>query len=274
MNRKIASSAVLMTLGFASVAAADVIRDNGTFATSGTSLSVGWNQTATNPFRFAMTDDFTLFAPTKLSKLTFWGYMTGNTSPESQIIDAYFRILDDFGNFPGDEIAGSLDAPVEFTATFTGSYYGSGTTRPMYRIEVDLQGLRLCPGTYWIQYNLDNNDIRPQGGTVTGNYFTTLTSPTPADANGYHYDVLANQYFPLFDTNTSTWFQPPFLLEGDPLPSCDVRGDFDNDGFCTPADAPDFVDALLLGSFNGCADLNADCEMNGLDIQAFVDHAL
>ncbi len=262
------------TFFFSLIAAADVLWDNGTFVTSGISLSIGWNQTATTPFRYAITDDFTLTSPAKLTQLTVWGYMTGNTSSESQIIDAYARFLTDVNGAPGDEFSGSLSEPRPFTATFTGSYYSSGTTRPIYRVDIDLGGLRLCPGTYWLQFNLDNNDIRPQTGTATANYFTTIVPLPPPEANGYHYDVLGNVYFILDDPNTGAGNQAPFRLEGDPLPTCAVAGDFDNDGICTPDDAPDFVNALLAGTFDGCADLNSDCEVNGLDVQAFVEHAL
>lgn len=244
-----------------------VIWNNGPYLTSGFGLSIGWNQSASTPFRFALTDDFVLSSPATLTQLSCFGYMTGNINNQPQVIAGYVRILDDNNGTPGNVILGDWVTPLEVSEEFTGDIYSTFADRPIYRVTIQLPNWQLCPGTYWVQYNVDNNDIRPSNGSLTGNYFSTLTPNPPPEANGYHYAVFTDTYFILDDPDTGQGNAPPFFLEGD---ACAAPGDFDDDGFCTIADVPAFVNALLSGAFEPCVDVNGDCEMNGGDIQAFV----
>lgn len=264
-----AGAACAVLLLFAAPASAEVIQDNGPLATSGIALSIGWNQT--QGFRFALTDDFALLQPARLTKLTFWGHMTGNDVNQPQVLAAYVRILRDDEGVPGEAIHGDLDTGLPFVENFTGQFHSTGTSRPIYKVEVSLPEWQLCPGAYWVQFNVDNNDIRPSTGTPIGNYFSSLVTTPPPDANGYHYNVVTGQYFILDDPDTGQGNQPPMVLEGTPLASsCAVAGDFDNDGGCDIDDTADFVAALLSAEFDGCADLTGDCLADGSDIAAFV----
>ncbi|MCA9257048.1 MAG: hypothetical protein KDA33_15470 [Phycisphaerales bacterium] len=251
----------------ASVTRAAVLWDNGPYLTNGFGLSIGWNQSASTPFRYALTDDFTLTSPATLSRLHCYGYMSGNVNNLPQIIAGYVRILSDDNGAPGDVILGDWTTPLEVAEEFTGDFYVGASDRGIHRVSIRLPQWELCPGTYWVQYNLDNNDVRPSNGSLTGNYFSTLTPAPPPEANGYHYDVLTDTFFILDDPETGQGNAPPFSLEGD---GCLVAGDLDGNGVCTIDDVPSFVSALLSGQFEPCADMNADCVMNGLDVQAFV----
>jgi hypothetical protein len=265
---------VALALLMSSPTQAEIIWNNGTFSTSGVALSIGWNQTANPNFRFALTDDLFLTSPAVLSKLTIHGFMTGNTVNQPQIISAFVRILADSSGAPGGQLLGDLATPLPFTETFTGAFFSSGSTRPIYRVEIQLPNWKLCPGTYWIQFNVDQNDIRPDTGTPNGNYFSSLVASPPPEANGYHYSVLADQYFTLDNPDTGQGNAPPFVVEGTLLPTCSPIGDFNNDGDVTLDDTPMFVGTLLAGDFNGCADANSDCQIDGRDVSAFVSEIL
>ncbi|MCB9858408.1 MAG: hypothetical protein H6818_22210 [Phycisphaerales bacterium] len=254
-------------LTWTSVVKAAVLWDNGPYLTNGFGLSIGWNQSASTPFRYALTDDFVLASRSTITRLNCYGYMTGNVNNQPQIIAGYVRILADDNGEPGDVILGDWTTPREVLQEFTGDFYLGASDRGIYRVSISLPQWELCPGTYWVQYNLDNNDVRPSNGSLTGNYFSTLTPSPPPEANGYHYDVLTSTYFILDDPQTGQGNAPPFSLEGE---GCALPGDFDGDALCTMDDVPSFVEALLSGAFESCADVNEDCEMNGLDVQAFV----
>jgi len=234
---------------------------------SGSVASVGWN-TTTTPFRFAWVDDVHLATPVEITKLTCYGHQFGNSINEPRLLGAYVRILTDSAGAPGDFVFGTWDDSLPFTETFTGVFHSASSIRPIYRVDIDLPFVRLCPGTYWIEVNLDNNDIRPDTGAVTGNYVFQIATPVPPGANGLHLDVLTGQFFSLAGNS------PAFALEGASYPGCSPPGDFTGDGECNADDMPEFFERLMEGNYHGCTDVNADCEMNGLDIQAFVDACL
>lgn len=246
---------------------AATIWDNGPYLTNGFGLSIGWNQSASTPFRYSLTDDFVLNSPALLTRLDCFGYMTGNVNNQPQVIAGYVRILSDDHGAPGNVILGDWQTPLDVAEEFTGDYYLGASDRPIYRVAIQLPDWELCPGTYWVQYNVDNNDVRPSNGSLTGNYFSTLTPSPPPEANGYHYDVLTGTFYSLDDPGTGQGNAPPFQIEGE---ACALPGDVDGDGVCTIADVPGFVAALLSGEFEPCADANGDCKMNGLDVAAFV----
>ena len=258
---------VVIVLGLGlSMVAADEIWNSGNFSISGSVPAMGWNQTATTPFRLAMVDDFTLTAPADLTKLTIWGHMPGNTVQEPQVEQAFVRILTDIDGQPGDVIYGGWETPLHFTETATGFNQSGSSSSPIFRIEIDLGVMRLCPGTYWIQYNVDNDDIRPSTGTAIGNYFSQLATPAPPGANGRQMNVLNGQFFSLQGN------APAFIIEGTLYEACATGGgDQDGDGLCTAADVPLFVTRLLSDTFHGCADANGDCVADGRDVQAFVN---
>lgn len=272
MNRRTLSRQVILFLvvaigGAVNHAGADLIWDNGDYLTNGFGLSIGWNQSASTPIRYSLTDDFALSGPATLSKLVCFGYMSGNVDNQPQVIAGYVRILDDDNGSPGNVVLGDWTTPLEVTEEPTGDFFLGAADRGIFRVTIQLPNWQLCPGTYWVQYNVDNNDVRPSNGTLTGNYFSTLTPSPPPEANGYHYDVLTSTYFILDDPQTGQGNAPPFRLEGI---ACAHPGDFDDDGMCTLADVPGFVAALLSGSAAPCADANGDCKVNAEDIGAFV----
>lgn len=259
--------ALLIALGAAlqaSPARADLIWDNGPLNTSGVALSIGWNQSVATPYRYALTDDFVITAPAVLSKLTTYGFMQGNSVNQPQVVVMYVRILADNNGQPDQSIFGGFATGIPFTETYTGSHYAGQASAPIYKLEAALPDWRLCSGRYWVQYNVDQSDVRPSSGNPDANYFSTLVAPAPLSPTGWHYSVIQNQYFSLQNNG------PPFVIEGQLLPACAAPGDFDGDGECTSADVQGFVAATLSGEFHACADANGDCRVDGRDVQAFL----
>lgn len=234
---------------------------------SGPVASVGWNTTIESPIRFAWADDVDFINPVEVTRLTCYGHQTGNSINEPRLEGAYVRILTDNAGVPGDVIYGSWEDPLPFTETFTGVFHSGSPIRPIYRVEIELPFVWLCPGNYWFEVNLDNNDIRPDDGSINGNYFFEIATPVPPGANGLHLNVLTGQFFPLAGNS------PAFALDGNSY-ICTTAGDFTGDGQVNPDDVPDFIERILEGTYNRCVDVNADCEMNGHDIQAFVNACL
>src|SRR6185503_7724218 len=202
------------------------------------------------------------------TKLTCYGHVSGNSINEPRVLGAYVRILADNGGVMGDVVWGTWDESLPFTETFTGLFHSATANRPIYRVEISLPFVHLCPGRYWVQYNVDQNDIRPDNGANNANYFSQIATPMPPDGNGLQMNVFTNQTFSLLNN------APAFAIDGFSFPGCTPAGDFTGDGQCNPDDAPEFIERLLEGNYNGCVDVNADCEMNGLDVQAFVNACL
>lgn len=252
---------------YASPAMSEELWNTGTPHPMGSVASVGWNTTADTHFRFAWADDVQFAMPVEITKLTCYGHQFGNSINEPRLLGAYVRILTDNAGAPGDLMWGSWDESRTFTETFTGVFHSGSAIRPIYRVEIDLPFVRLCPGNYWFEVNLDNNDFRPDNGANNANYVFQIAAPVPPGANGLHLDVLTGQFFSLAGNS------PAFALEGNSF-VCPLPGDFTGDGQCNPDDAPEFIERLLEGVYHGCVDVNIDCEMNGLDVQAFVNACL
>lgn len=255
---------VVLTTGSAR---SDELWNTGAPLASGSVASVGWNTTATTPFRFAWADDAQFTTTVEITRLTCYGHQTGNSINEPRLLGAYVRILTDNAGAPGDVVWGSWEDSLPFTETFTGVFHSAASNRPIYRVEISLPFVRLCPGNYWFEVNLDNNDIRPDTGATSGNYFFQIATPVPPGANGLHLNLLTGQFFSLAGNS------PAFALDGIAYP-CATPGDFTGDGQCNPDDAAEFIERLLEGVYHGCVDVNADCEMDGLDVQAFVNACL
>lgn len=267
MNASYIRISIFVVALFTTPALSEELWNTGAPLASGSVASVGWNTTAATQFRFAWVDDVQFTNPVELTTLTCYGHQTGNSINEPRLEGAYVRILTDNAGAPGDVIWGSWEDSLTFTETFTGTFHSASSIRPIYRVEIDLPFVRLCPGAYWFEVNLDNNDIRPDTGATSGNYFFQIATPVPPGANGLHLNVLTGQFFSLAGNS------PAFALEGNSH-ACPVPGDFTGDGQCNPDDSPEFIERLLEGTYHGCVDVNQDCDANGLDVQAFVNACL
>ncbi|MCG8406591.1 MAG: hypothetical protein MI923_15460 [Phycisphaerales bacterium] len=267
----ISALVVFVSLIIGSSSVADIVWDNGDYATDGTSLSFAWNQSF--PSRFSLLGQFTLTESTALDRLTVFGYMWGNVDNRPQLRGAYVRVLADEQGDPGVVLTGDMTTSLQFTEVFTGDFWqpilsGPSHPRPIYRVEIALPDWRLDPGTYWVEFNVDCIDIRPSDGSNQGNYLSTLVTPTPSGARGYQRNLLGNQLF-LLCSQAAGCGEVPFILEGGPT-GCSGPGDMNGDGACDTADISDFITAVLSGDGDSCADMNGDRQADGHDVSGFV----
>jgi hypothetical protein len=200
----------LMFCALSVSASADLLFDNGLYNTAtGGGQSFGWNQTAATPFRFGLADDFTLSGPSILQKLTTYGYSTGNSTASNMALSMFVQIRADVAGAPGAVIAGDMTTALAFTQTNTGDLRGASAIRPIFRFEVDLPNWNLASGSYWVQYNCDNVDARPDTGALSANMFSPNKDGT---GNSRQYDLLAGT------DPTQPGFDQPFRLEGTVVP--------------------------------------------------------
>lgn len=52
---------------------------------------------------------------------------------------------------------------------------------------------------------------------------------------------------------------------------CTALGDLNSDGGCNGKEIQEFIDSMIFGPYNSCADMNGDCSNNLPDIPIFVN---
>jgi hypothetical protein len=107
---------------------------------------------------YSLADDFVVppGGGWPVSKFTFFAYQTGS-STTSTFTGLFVRIWDGPPNAGGSVIWGDLTTNI-MTATSWSNIYrnnngpGGSTDRPIMKLEANISGLTLSPGTYWIEY--------------------------------------------------------------------------------------------------------------------------
>ena len=97
--------------------------------------------------------------------------------------------------------------------------------------------------------------INATGGR-TGEFATTI-SPNPAPCNGVTFITVYSS------TAAIVLIRPPI--------GCTALGDLNSDGTCDGLDLQEFVDSMVFGPYNSCADMNGDCVNDISDIPIFVN---
>lgn len=109
-----------------------------------------------------LADDFTLSDRSYVSAVTLYAYETGTA--DLSITAATVRIHSAQPSMPGQSVIASstvFRTPVTFTNVYRQSQSDSLCTRRLQRMVVDMQGLVLNAGTYWISFDFT-------GGPLTG----------------------------------------------------------------------------------------------------------
>jgi hypothetical protein len=177
-------------------------------ATSPTSTAFGFSGNSASSFRLA--DDFVV--PTggwNLDVVRFYAYLTGS-GLTSTISALTLRIWNGTPG-TGSVIWGDATTNVLAATGFTGIYRttntdNAGTTRPIMFADVNLGGLALAAGTYWMDFS------------YTGAGFTPPVSDpvAPVIGNALQFNATWN---PMIDSGSSTQVAIPFVIEGVPEPS-------------------------------------------------------
>jgi hypothetical protein len=169
-------------------------------------------------------DDFTIPAGPAwgLDQITFFAYQTGSPIP-STITAVNLQIWDGEPGNGGTVIWGDTTTNVLVNTIWSNVYRvtetttGSATDRPIMANTVDLGGLVLPPGTYWLDWQSDGTlasgpfapPISINGVAVTGNGLVTGNNGTT--------------WAPANDSGTNTPRQGfPFIIEGTPCAAADI----------------------------------------------------
>jgi hypothetical protein len=169
--------------------------------------------TATGNFRLA--DDFTLTAPTSVTHVGVFAYMTGTYSgtPTSPFTGVDVRIWSGMPNAPGSSIVAS--SSTMFSTSWTGitrHFDGALTTasRPVMEIVADFGGQSLDAGTYWLDYAV----IGQLGSSSTA--FTPFVmsgqGPDRTTISGNAMQLSAGQWRPIGAGDVQQGVELPFYV--------------------------------------------------------------
>ncbi|MFO0973205.1 MAG: hypothetical protein U1A27_07190 [Phycisphaerae bacterium] len=86
--------------------------------------------------------------------------------------------------------------------------------------------------------------------------FATIVPPSPAPCSGVTFVAVYSS------TAAIVLVRPPL--------GCTALGDLNSNGNCEGRDIQIFVNALITGSYNSCADMNGDCANTAADIPVFI----
>ncbi len=260
---------ILAVLGLAaSSLASDVLVDNGSWIThpgagfGGADASVLPFTSGATTFGFGhqvsaghrISDDFVVPATWTLERVHVYAFQL-NSGTSSTITGVNLRIWDGPPGKPGSSVIFGDTTTNRMTSTaFTGVYRVAdhllaNTQRPVMRQTVELGGVVLEPGTYWL-------DWQSSGTLASGPLAPPVTSPgfIPV-GNARQYDAFQADWKPATDGGLGINVAIPFILEGTSGGVCyaDCEGDGDVDIF-------DFL--CFQGEYAGKSSYS-DCEGDG-----------
>ena len=230
---------------------------------------------------FRLADNFVVPAGGwHLSAVTVYAFVPDAVGPVSPFAAANFRIWSGSpANTASQIVFGDSTTNRLSTAYSTNTYVIANSVVPVgtapdtrravwaIRIAADI---RLAPGTYWLDWQIEGTDITQQSFSPLA-YVLAQRGPTTADAIQLAYSGISRTvtWLPLIDSGKPAGAadkpqELPFILSGAPNCPADFNGDFVVDLF----DYLDFVDAFSGGS--SAADFNADNVVDFFDYLDFV----
>jgi hypothetical protein len=213
------AASCLLTAGLH--AASNILWDNGPLLTHAagmsngadrSSISVGGTifgagaQTSSNN---RVADDFTVSgAIWTMESARFFTYQTGSTTT-STLTGITLRVWDDVPGV-GSVVWGDDTTNVLSATGFTGMYRTSesdnaGTTRPIMFVDVDLSGLALSAGTYWLDFSFT-------GSLASGPWAPPVSSTTEFVLGNALQSLAGGGFNPLMDGSSNVAL--PFVLSG------------------------------------------------------------
>lgn len=176
-------------------------------------LSMGTYGYGVNPnANLRLADDFTWSSSRPIDSIVFFAYQTGSTTT-STITGLYLRIWNGAPNNPSSQVIWGDTTTNVMTSTTWGNIYrrsqttAGNTTRPVMRIVVNMGGLTLAPGTYWLDWQIT-------GSLASGPWVPPIT------INGQTTTGNAIQYTGAWNSLVDVGAQGlPFLIQGNSAPS-------------------------------------------------------
>ncbi len=188
-------------------------------ATTETNTTPGYANTHSS--HYAIADDFTLTAPTFITDIDFFGFVT-NSGTTSTFRAINVLIYDGDPSADGKIIWGNEDKSYLKSTEFTGIYRVrpsdmQNTERPIMKITATIN-TELLAGTYWVRYSLSAPGATPQTGAQTWG--------VPIAIKGQEATGNAKQQMPKDDLHPVFWWQDlkdahsgasqgmPFIIHG------------------------------------------------------------
>lgn len=264
-----------------SASAQTVIWDNGDFVTaqgigfngadisqteSGIVIGLGNNASPPSGNPVVIADDFVVFdGPVNLHSMTWYGFLSGQTTTENPFDTAYVTLWDNDPFFGGQLIAGDFTTNRFVSGEWTGVYRTSSSSsqsaitsniRPIMALELDMTWAPELPtGAYYVGVTI------AVGPGYSGNVFS---SPVPQQLGHNASQLFENEWF-------VTPIDFPFIIRAvdNREPTC--VADWDNDGEVTIGDYFAFLNSFFsqLGG-SGSADIDGDGEVTIGDYFAFL----
>jgi len=158
---------------------------------------------------YSQADDFIVPAGPgwDVTKLTVYPYQT-HAPITGTITGCFLRIYNGAPNAGGTVVWGDLTTNRMTSQTFSGIYRvaaaGGGTDRAVIKVECNVSGLHLDPGTYWLEFQFTGS-ASYDGPMVP---FLVGTTPTPPNALQWN----GSYWVPLVDFDGITPRGGPFLV--------------------------------------------------------------
>lgn len=175
---------------------------------------------------FAIADDFELLEETEITSIDVYSYQTGASS--TSINEVYMQIWDGDPSASGSTVVwGNLTDNVFGSVENTGVYRVSETaqsdrTRFIQKVTVNITGLTLDAGTYYLEYSL--------AGTVNSGPWQPPIAILGEDTTGDALQRTSTGWQAWVDSGTNTPQGVPFQIYGNensgpfPAPYCEVTG--------------------------------------------------
>lgn len=183
-------------------------------------FGAGVQQTVNN----RMSDVFEVDGNWTIDTMTFFVYQTGSP-PTSSITGATVRVWNTAPNAGGNVIFGDATTNRLVSTQFTGIYRTLDTDltnnqRPIMEAVVDLEGLQLAPGSYWV-------DVSFSGSLASGPWMPPISILGETTTGSVSWQFIGNDniWQAWIDTGTDTRQGMPFVVTGSSGASCDNPSD-------------------------------------------------
>ncbi len=232
-------------------------------------------------------DDFTVGPGWRLDRLDVFVYQTGFDGPPSPLAGANARIWWGQPDAEGSVIIWgdtTTNRLVEVTPTDVYRVFNSAaspspqtptTMRRIWRASLNLGGLTLTEGHYWIEWQIESDNVDQEVFAVPATIAGARGAQSP---NALHLDWRDGaNWQPAIDTGKPT-FGPDvpqelaFILMGDDG-SADCPVDWDRNGIVNSADVGAFINSWFEDQANGTliADFDGNGISNSTDVGEFIN---
>lgn len=212
-----------------------------------------WGYGAQLYYGYRIADDFTFDSACTIDSIRVYAYQTGAPGAGSTLTAVNMQIWDASPMAGGSVIWGDTSTNIMTATDTSGIWRASDTTpancdRNVKYADVNIGGLALNPGTYWIDYQFD-------GTLSSGPWAPPVTLPcTAGTGNALQYTTA---WAPVTDTGSGWPEDFPFIIEGNCGP---LENDCNGNGIPDECDEPVCGNNCIEGGAGQYPDDEEDCD--------------